>query len=74
MKRRGRPALSPWIDGSVKPVRIGVYQRRLMSGVVYARWDGERWRQFSESRRLAERTTGISGEQAYWSWRGRAQP
>lgn len=32
--------LSPWHDGSVKPVHVGVYERK--SG-FYNHWNGEYW-------------------------------
>jgi hypothetical protein len=34
---------TPWFDGSVKPVRLGVYQRRYVGGARYARWTGRYW-------------------------------
>lgn len=38
--------LTPWFDGSVKPVRPGVYERdglRQLGSIVYSRWTGDRW-------------------------------
>lgn len=37
--------LTKWFPGDVKPVHIGVYERRLKSWtyVYYSRWDGENW-------------------------------
>lgn len=40
--------LTPWFDGSVKPARVGIYQRDYYSnssrrGWAYCRWDGYRW-------------------------------
>ena len=37
--------LTPWFPGDVKPVHIGVYERRLKfrPGVYYSQWDGEKW-------------------------------
>lgn len=35
--------LTPWFDGDVKPVRVGVYQRKVDSGFYYCHWDGSIW-------------------------------
>lgn len=39
---------TPWFDGNVKPVHIGVYQRQLVGidGPNFAYWDGQRWSPF----------------------------
>lgn len=33
--------LTPWFDGTVKPVRVGVYQRKYHNGIFYCYWDGK---------------------------------
>jgi hypothetical protein len=39
-----KPRLSDWIDGSVKPTIVGVYQRRYGStSVHYCMWNGRYW-------------------------------
>lgn len=36
--------LSPWHDGSVKPVHVGVYQRKWIDGdVTFSNWTGTHW-------------------------------
>ena len=37
--------LTQWFPGDVKPVHVGVYERRLKgtTTVFYSRWDGEKW-------------------------------
>lgn len=37
--------LSPWHDGSVKPVHVGVYQTNIKGDrvAIYQYWDGEFW-------------------------------
>ena len=37
--------LTQWFPGYVKPVHVGVYERRLRfkTDVYYSRWDGEKW-------------------------------
>ena len=35
--------LTQWFPGDVKPVHIGVYERRLTKYLYYSRWDGEKW-------------------------------
>ena len=40
-----KPKLTQWFDGSVKPVRDGVYQRRTFSGdVLYWQFKDGFWR------------------------------
>ena len=43
--------LTHWINGSIKPVRVGVYQRNLSAhpdfhpnkNILFAKWDGQKW-------------------------------
>lgn len=35
--------VTPWFDGSVKPARIGIYEREYPNGNYYSYWDGSRW-------------------------------
>lgn len=72
--RRGRPTLSPWLDGAVRPVRDGVYQRQQLNGVVvFAKWSGRRWRiGVVDDRNEAADITQASSVQRAWPWRGRA--
>lgn len=67
-----KPALTAWIDGSVKPVRQGTYQRRVADIVFFAHWDGESWCRFWDSAWYAGRERRISFEQNAWPWRGLA--
>lgn len=61
--------LTPWFDGSVKPVRVGVYELDYRdedhaSRTFYTAWDGLVWRYLE------------SGDVAYAqdrNWRGLAQ-
>ena len=34
---------TPWFKGTVKPVRIGVYQRKFCGRVCYSYWTGSFW-------------------------------
>lgn len=38
-----RRPLTDWFDGSVAPVRVGVYLRRTDLGIFYSYWDGSHW-------------------------------
>jgi len=40
-----KPAVTPWFPGSVKPVREGVYERRMGSTSMlrYSHWNGAKW-------------------------------
>lgn len=37
--------LTPWFDGSQKPVRVGMYQRRMRvwDRLCWSWWDGQLW-------------------------------
>lgn len=38
------PGETPWFSGDQQPVKIGVYKRLSMAGlVVYSMWDGDHW-------------------------------
>jgi len=69
------PQLSDWIDGSVKPTIVGVYQRRFEpSGWTrYALWDGTQWRASWPSPTAAAQETCPSGHRTASWWRGLAQ-
>ena len=43
-----QPEMTPWFGGNVKPVHVGVYQKKLKGtdGPVFAYWDGSRWSAF----------------------------
>jgi hypothetical protein len=34
---------TPWFDGSQKPVRVGVYQRKYEAGIRFCWFDGKRF-------------------------------
>lgn len=69
-----------WIDGKLKPVRKGVYQRLLnyahdyeYQGICYAYWDGQYWRGYcwSELGAIEDRNIKLrSGHQNDLPWRG----
>lgn len=35
--------LSQWHSGDVKPVHVGVYQRKIFGAIVYGKWTGKIW-------------------------------
>lgn len=36
--------LTPWLDGDVRPAKVGVYRRKYHSGRKhYSLWNGARW-------------------------------
>lgn len=64
---------TPWFDGSVKPVRVGVYERTFGSGEThFSKWDGKRWNQFGNLL-YASRQMNASGWQNL-PWRGLTKP
>lgn len=32
-----------WLKGTDKPVRVGVYQRKILGTLLWTRWFGSRW-------------------------------
>jgi len=73
VKRRGRPALTPWFPGDVRPARPGVYQRQSRD---YSYWDGRHW----HAERPDMKTAYMLGDSnpapilQSVSWRGRRHP
>jgi hypothetical protein len=42
-----RKNITPWFPGSVKPVHVGVYLRKVLSNwESYSYWNGEQWCQY----------------------------
>lgn len=71
-----QPELTPWFDGTVKPVRVGLYQRLMFPGFrhVYAWWDGKRWSAASIFKTEALVLKGsYARNQIHAQWRGLAQ-
>lgn len=33
-----------WYPGTVKPARVGVYERKLFGGLHFSCWDGQQWK------------------------------
>lgn len=67
-----KPKLTKWFDGSVKPVRDGVYQRNFQMGVVYAKFKNGKWRVPSASIQTANKQRSYSIV-PHMPWRGLAQ-
>ena len=64
---------TPWFPGDVKPVRDGVYDRRMSWGVCYAKFSRGRWFSSGPSKYLARDEPMQSGVQEEVPWRGLAQ-
>ena len=61
---------TPWFDGKVKPVHVGVYKRRSRDGVViYSRWNGDNWCCGGKDFGIAAKNPYKSGFQR-WPWCG----
>ena len=68
--------LTPWIDGHIKPVRKGVYQRNYgaiddMPDTSFSRWDGKQWFGADDTVNEAFFNDFVSRTQ-YLPWRGLA--
>ena len=62
---------TPWFAGTIKPVREGVYQRKISNIVkCYCYWDGEQWFLGSKSFYLAYLEPMLSINQDGFEWRG----
>lgn len=44
-----KPKLTEWFPGHVKPVREGVYLRKVPAGERYAYWNGKSWNVSAET-------------------------
>ena len=67
--------LTPWYPGHVKPVRVGVYERKyrnINDNSVYSRWNGEKWFCGSFHVHFAEEDMEPSSYQSL-PWRGIAK-
>lgn len=63
--------LTQWFEGSEKPVRTGVYERKFAFGDLYSYWDGYKWHSPTTTLCFAEQL-GISTQQNV-PWRGVAK-
>lgn len=63
-----RLEVTDWIPGSVRPMREGVYERRVSDG-TYSCWDGAAWNRDSDSPAEAAGSRTTSRDQNA-SWRG----
>lgn len=67
-----KPKLTKWFDGSVKPVRDGVYQRKYNDWSVYCKFKNGNWYCAKADAYFAQFTETISDFQND-PWRGLAQ-
>ena len=69
--------LTPWIDGHIKPVRKGVYQRNYgaiddLPDTAFARWDGKQWFGADDTVEGAAFFNDFVSRSQYLPWRGLA--
>ncbi len=64
--------LTQWFPGDVKPVHVGVYERRLKfrAGVYYSQWDGEKWLRLHWTVEGAAALAGALSVYQSLPWRG----
>jgi hypothetical protein len=67
--------LTPWFDGSVRPERVGLYQRenRVFKHVDYSYWNGVFWGGWAEQKQSALNNCGTRSSAQDFRWRGLAQ-
>ena len=70
---------TPWYPGSVKPVRVGLYEREVWGAyrndffVNLSYWNGEFWGGWSNSKRYAIRNKSLPSIVQDAKWRGLAR-
>ena len=65
--------LTPWFPGTVKPVRVGVYERQyslMRSERLYCHWDGKVWSTWARTPRVALKDAFMSSMFQNLPWRG----
>jgi hypothetical protein len=65
--------LTPWFPGTVKPVRVGVYERQyslMWSTRLYCYWNGIRWSPVATSIQEAEELKPFASASQDLPWRG----
>lgn len=63
--------LTPWFPGTVKPVRVGVYERKFPNGWrSYNYWNGKAWPSPSPVPKGAEIFKSFCSPYQDLSWRG----
>lgn len=63
--------LTPWFPSKVKPVRIGIYERRIPGvGIRYAWWNGAWWGGFATNLIHAVNNQTFGTGHRYAQWRG----
>lgn len=65
---------TPWFDGSVKPVHVGVYQRSDDGCVWFSHWNGSFWGCMADTRRRALFEALQPSYKQNLPWRGLTQP
>lgn len=63
--------LTPWLNGDLKPIRCGVYQRKYWDRIAFCLWDGRMWHISWSTPDRAEKSMLISDIQNQ-PWRGLA--
>ena len=63
--------LTPWFPGTVKPVRVGVYERKYRNGWrAYCSWTGKAWSSPSSAPKEAAMIKFSRSANQNVSWRG----
>jgi len=62
--------LTDWYSGDVKPVREGIYLRKVPAGERYAHWNGKSWAVSAETPMDAFYNMRWRSEFQYAPWKG----
>lgn len=67
--------MTPWYPPEVKPVRVGVYQRKsFIAGIGFSHWNGKKWSYTYTKKDDVLPNKRTVTYYPYWPWRGLAEP
>lgn len=61
-----------WIPGELKPVRVGVYKRRIHGERFYSWWDGD-WSVMCSQKNIAKKNKDMRSSFQDLPWKGLAK-
>lgn len=62
--------LTDWFQGDVKPIRVGIYERRYKSGIYFSKWNGIHWGFGHCKVKFANLTEDFLSQYQNLPWRG----
>lgn len=65
--------LTDWFPGDIKPIRVGIYERRYSESINFSKWNGEYWSFGYYSVDLANERGHYLSQYQNLPWRGLAE-